>query len=112
MAQIIRSLYGGYALIPKHGRSTKEFQDFFTPDAVAQELAACMLAQIEDYSVVLDPAVGSGALIWPLLAGGKPLTVLCMDIQQDYIQHVAEEAIKKGYAVEKTHFGVSIKNHR
>lgn len=104
----------GFALNTEllHGRSTKEFQDFFTPPEVASKLAEHLLAELKGGETILDPAVGSGALIWPLLAGGKPLTVLCMDIQQDYIQHVGEEAIKKGYVVTKEPFGLRICNHR
>jgi 2-polyprenyl-3-methyl-5-hydroxy-6-metoxy-1,4-benzoquinol methylase len=93
-----------------HGRSTKEFQDFFTPPAIAEELAGHLLKQLKGGETILDPAVGSGALIWPLLASDKKLTVLCMDIQQDYIQYVGDIAKKKGYLVIKQPFGLSISN--
>ena len=95
-----------------HGRSTKEFQDFFTPPDVATEFVSHLLASMptDKVTTVLDPAVGSGALVWPLLSGGKPVKVYCIDIQQDYIQYVAEEAKRRGYTVTKEPFGIAISN--
>lgn len=97
-----------------HGRSTKEFQDFFTPPNAAEQVAQFLLSSISDNSVVttvLDPAVGSGNLIWPLLASDKKFQVYCIDIQLDYLTYVATEAKRRGYSVTKEPFGLCITNH-
>ena len=95
-----------------HGRGTKEFQDFFTPPTIAAKLAQYLIDKADPAitTTVLDPAVGSGNLIWPLLASSKPFKVYCLDIQQDYLEYAAKEAKRLGYTVSTEPFGLSISN--
>jgi predicted RNA methylase len=96
-----------------HGRGTKQFQDFFTPAAISQQLADRIMADWraagETDVTVLDPAVGSGSLIWPLLAEWEHgLVVLCCDIQQDYLEAVRAKCLALGYKCELVPTGLRI----
>lgn len=99
-----------------HGRATKQFQDFFTGEATAEQLAARIMADWHERGEtavrVLDPAVGSGALIWPLLRDWPKgqLCVLCCDIQLDYLEHVRDKALGLGYGVTCEAWGLQITN--
>jgi hypothetical protein len=95
------------------GRGTKQYQDFFTPSDVSQQLATRIMADWtargERFVRVLDPAVGSGSLIWPLLERWEHgLEVLCCDIQADYLAFVEEKAQALGYTVTRERFGLRI----
>jgi len=86
----------------KVGKRTKEFQDFFTPKDVAKDL----FKQYKDYlkappyvNKILEPAVGSGNLLWPLLKSKYKVDITCMDIQKEYLKFLAKKSKKKGYKV-------------
>jgi len=88
------------------GKRTKEFQDFFTPYSVSQKLFEMYYEHLKKtYEAkgrrlrVLEPAVGSGNLLWPLLDSDVPVTIVCMDIQEEYIEHLAEKAKDQGYTI-------------
>jgi hypothetical protein len=98
------------------GRGTKQFQDFFTPPDVSRQLAERIVADWhakgEQHVQVLDPAVGSGSLIWPLLElWDRGLEVLCCDIQTDYLMYVEETALALGYQVSRESYGLKIVKH-
>ena len=91
---------------PTHGNGTQEFQDFFTPEAAAQAMAEALIPGLQArYTTtgnpvkVLEPSVGSGNLIGPLLASNVPMDVTCLDIQEWCLNHVVETARGKGYRV-------------
>jgi len=101
----------------KHGRATKEFQDFFTKKSTARQLFKLMRPEMEAKQKelgrplqLLEPAVGSGNLIWPMLKSGIPMEVACMDIQRDYLEYVVKKAKKKGYRVTLLEHGIKVSN--
>jgi len=100
-----------------HGNGTQEFQDFFTPTDVAQAMAdAIMPGLIAKHQAtgnpvdVLEPSVGSGNLIWPLLKSGVPMRITCLDIQQWCLDYVEKTAVELGYSVDKTETTIIVKN--
>ena len=95
------------------GNRTKEFQDFFTPDKIAKEL----FEQYKGYlkpkpyiNKVLEPTVGTGNLLWPLLESEFNIQATCIDIQFDYIKALAKTAKEKGYSLSKDKYGLVISN--
>ena len=100
----------------KEGNRTKEFQDFFTPDKIAEDLYKQyepLLKKIYKGKrlKILEPAVGSGNLIWPLLASKYKVDITVMDIQQDYLDALQGLAKDKGYKVKIKKDGlIHIKN--
>lgn len=98
------------------GRGTKQFQDFFTPPEVSRQLAKRIVSDWavkgEQHVRVLDPAVGSGSLIWPLLElWDHGIEVLCCDIQADYLAYVEKKALALGYQVSRESCGLKIVKH-
>jgi methylase of polypeptide subunit release factors len=89
------------------GRQTVQFQDFFTPPAAAKELAEHLRSWLSERAPgpirVLEPSVGSGNLLWPLIEAardvGCDLEITAIDVQGDYLEHVAAEAKKLGVEV-------------
>ena len=86
------------------GRRTKEFQDFFTTKDVTDKFFETYKVEIDKiYEIkqkrlkLIEPAVGSGNLIWSILEYSVPVDIKCMDIQLDYLEFVQKTAIKKGY---------------
>ncbi len=82
------------------GNRTKEFQDFFTPNKIAEDLFTEYKKYLKPkpyINKILEPAVGSGNLIWPLLKSDFLVDITCMDIQEKYLIHLKEEAEKRGY---------------
>ena len=93
---------GSKRIDTEKGNRTKEFQDFFTPEKIAKDLFneyEKYLKPKPEINKVLEPAVGSGNLIWPLLESDYNVEITCMDIQKDYLEHLRDEAISRGYSL-------------
>jgi ubiquinone/menaquinone biosynthesis C-methylase UbiE len=100
------------------GKRTKEFQDFFTLTDISKDLFNKYKDLLyEAYKEkkkplkVLEPAVGSGNLIWPILEMDIPVEVTVMDIQEDYLKHVYAKAKELGYNIEFRKDLMRIKNY-
>ncbi len=95
-----KGIVGDIVFDIEKGNKTKEFQDFFTPDKIAQDLFSeykKYLKAAPYVNKILEPAVGSGNLIWPLLESEFLVNITCMDIQIEYLNHLKVEAEKRGY---------------
>ena len=100
------------AKLDKTGNRTKEFQDFFTPKEISKELFNHYKKFLSKKKVnkILEPTVGSGNLIWPLLKSKYKVEITCMDIQDHYLKMLAKHAKKKGYKVTKTENYMKVSN--
>ena len=81
------------------GNRTKEFQDFFTPESVSQKAFDLGKKYLKKNKVnkILEPAVGSGNLIWKYLESEYQVEVTCLDIQPKYLEHTWRIAEDKGF---------------
>jgi type I restriction-modification system DNA methylase subunit len=79
-----------------NGRGTREFGDFFTPEATAQAIAKKLWPKIKvTYRRtgrpvrILEPACGTGNLILPLIELSRrdniPLEIVAVEVQKDYL---------------------------
>ncbi len=99
---ILKRVNQGAAGDVDDGNRTKEFQDFFTPSVIAEDLFTEYKKYLKPspyVNKILEPAVGSGNLIWPLLKSDFLVDITCMDIQEEYLKHLKEEAEKRGYKI-------------
>jgi hypothetical protein len=89
------------------GRHTRAFQDFFTPPKTAKLMAEHLRPFLRERKGkivrILEPAAGSGNLLWPLIAiareEGCILEITAIDVQQDYLDHIATKARALGFKV-------------
>ncbi len=94
----------------KLGRQSVENQDFFSTPEMANSIANDIAAMHSEAHIsILEPSVGTGTLIWPLLENVK-CTVSVLDIEEDYLQYVAAEAKTRGYSVSVVNGLLTISN--
>jgi len=91
----------------KLGRQSTDNQDFFS----TQEMGNIIAQDITTKGVtILEPSVGSGALIWPLLERVESVAISVNDIEEDYLQYVAQEAKNRNYHIEVSDGLLTISN--
>ena len=109
-------------MLEKHheekGKRTKEHQDFFTTSEISnnffdkyKDLLIEAYNEKQKPLKVLEPAVGSGNLIWPILKMEIPIEVTVLDIQKEYLEHVYKKAKSLGYSIEFRKDLMRIKNY-
>ena len=89
------------------GRQTAAYNDFFTPDAVAvamaEHLRPALRKRAGQVVRILEPSAGTGNLIWPLIQvaqeEGCILDITVIDLQDDYLDYIAEKARSLGFEV-------------
>src|SRR5262245_58113007 len=87
------------------GRGSRVYHDIFTPPAVAKRIAdehirPLFINHLQRYPNanerpafrILEPSVGSGNLLWPVIdlaiELGIALDIIAFDVQQDYLEYV------------------------
>lgn len=94
------------------GKATKEFHDFFTSSLTAQEIANDLLQHAVDGNIIsiLEPSVGTGQLIWPLLSNSDKLIISVNDMQEEYLKYVIDKACALQYKIEVVDGFITISN--
>jgi len=101
----------------KIGSKTSKHHDFFTPEVICEDLfnmyypmLKYLYKQKGSRINVLEPACGSGNLIWKLLESDIKVRITCMDIQPKYLSDIYYSAVSEGYKVLFADNSVIIKN--